>query len=105
MLLTVACSVPTEYNVQDFGAKGNAKAIDSPAINKAIRKAASNGGGRVVIPAGEYLCYSIKLESNIELHLSQGATIISAKPTETGGYDLPEPQPQNPPRHPQPPDW
>ena len=93
MLLTVACSVPTEYNVQDFGAKGNAKAIDSPAINKAIQKAASNGGGRVVIPAGEYLCYSIKLESNIELHLSQGATIISAKPTETGGYDLPEPQP------------
>lgn len=93
ILLAAACSTPVEYNVRDFGAKGNGKAIDSPAINKAIQKAASNGGGRVVIPAGEYLCYSIKLESDIELHLSQGAVIMSAKPTENGGYDLPEPQP------------
>ena len=90
--LLTACSTPAEYNVRDFGAKGNGKAIDSPAINKAIQKAASNGGGRVVIPAGEYLCYSIRLESNIELHLSQGAKIMSAKPTETEGYDAPEEQ-------------
>lgn len=93
VLLAAACATPAEYNVRDFGAKGNGNTIDSPAINKAIQKAASKGGGRVMIPAGEYLCYSIKLESNIELHLSQGATIISAKPTDTGGYDLPEPQP------------
>ena len=91
--LLTACSTPAEYNVKDFGAKGNGKVLDSPAINKAIQKAAANGGGRVVIPAGEYLCYSIRLESNIELHLSQGARIMSAKPTETEGYDAPEEQP------------
>jgi len=93
ILLTVACSTPAEYNVQDFGAKGDGKAIDSPAINKAIQKAASNGGGRVVVPAGKYMCYSIRLESDIELHLVQGAVIISARPTENEGYDAPEEQP------------
>ena len=93
VLLLAACSTPAEYNVCDFGAKGNGRAIDSPAINKAIQKAAANGGGKVVIPAGEYLCYSIRLESGIELHISQGAKILSAKPTEKGGYDLPEAQP------------
>ena len=59
--LLTGCGTPAEYNVTDYGAKGDGKSIDSPAINKAIQKAASNGGGRVVIPAGEYLCYSIKL--------------------------------------------
>ena len=93
VLLLAACSAPAEYNVLDFGAKGDGKAIDSPAINKAVQKASRNGGGRVVVPAGEYLCYSIRLESDIELHLSQGAVIISAIPTEDGGYDLPEYQP------------
>lgn len=91
--LLTGCGTPAEYNVTDYGAKGDGKSIDSPAINKAIQKAASNGGGRVVIPAGEYLCYSIRLESGIELHLSQGAKLLSAKPTENGGYDLPEEQP------------
>ncbi len=93
MALLTACSTPAEYNVRDYGAKGNGKAIDSPAINKAIRKAAENGGGRVVLPAGEYLCYSIRLESGVELFLSQGSKIVSAKPTATEGYDLPEETP------------
>ena len=35
------------YNVKDFGAKGDGKTLDSPAINDAIEKAASAGGGRL----------------------------------------------------------
>ncbi len=32
------------YNVKDFGARGEGKTLDSPAINNAIEKAASAGG-------------------------------------------------------------
>ena len=53
------------YNVRDFGAKADGKAIDSPAINRAIEAAAQEGGGTVYLPAGEYACYSIRLKSNI----------------------------------------
>lgn len=39
------------YNVRDFGAKADGKAIDSPAINRAIEAAAQEGGGTVYLPA------------------------------------------------------
>jgi len=53
------------YNVRAFGAKGDGKALDSPAINKAIDAAAAAGGGTVFIPAGTYRSFSIRLKSNI----------------------------------------
>lgn len=86
------------YNVKDFGAKANGKNIDSPAINAAILEAEKNGGGTIYIPAGEYLCYSIRLKSNITIYLESGATIVAAFPGagKDEGYDAAEPNPDNP---------
>ena len=83
------------YNVADFGATGNGQTIDSHAINEAILKASFEGGGTVYIPAGEYLCYSIRLASHIHLYLEQGATLTAAFPTPTEGYDEAEPNDAN----------
>src|ERR1700690_3029982 len=66
------------YNVQMFGAKGDGKSLDSPAINKAIEAAAAAGGATVSFPAGIYLCYSLHLRSNIAIQLSPGTTILAA---------------------------
>lgn len=88
------CSLSTQadiYLVKDFGAMGDGKTIDSPAINEAIRQAAANGGGTVYFTAGTYECYSIRLQSNITLYLEAGAEIVAAYPSETEGYDEAEP--------------
>ncbi|TML25345.1 MAG: hypothetical protein E6G35_12295 [Actinobacteria bacterium] len=78
----------TVFNVRTYGAKGDGKAIDSPAINKAIAAAASGaGGGTVLFPAGTYLSRSIHLKSNVTLQLSSGATVRAA----ASGMDAPEP--------------
>lgn len=74
------------YNVRDFGAKGDGKALDHIAINKAIEVATASGGGQVLLPAGTYLCGSIRLKSNVDLHLMAGAKILAA-PAEMGAYD------------------
>jgi polygalacturonase len=79
------------YNVKAFGAKGDGKALDTGAINKAIDAAAAAGGGTVRFPAGAYLSVSIHLKSNISLYLDQGATIIAADPSNGASYDAPEP--------------
>ena len=83
---------PTVYDVRAFGAKGDGKTLDTPAINKAIDAASAAGGGTVHFSAGTYLSVSIRLKSNITLHLDQGATILAAE-TVPGKvtYDLPEP--------------
>jgi polygalacturonase len=80
------------FNVRAFGAKGDGKALDSPAINKAIDAAAAAGGGTVFIPAGTYRSFSIRLKSNITLYFDQGSTLVAASPNDGDGrYDPPEP--------------
>lgn len=90
LLCLASCS--HTYDVTKYGAVGDGVAIDSPAVNTAIAKA-SEHGGTVVFPEGEYLCYSIHMMSGVTLRLEKGAVIRAAKPTEEGEYDHPEPNP------------
>jgi len=66
-----------EYSVADFGAAGDGKTDDRAAIMAAIEKAHADGGGRVVLPAGTWLSRGpIRLESHIDLHVAEGATLL-----------------------------
>jgi len=79
------------YDVRAFGAKGDGRTLDTPAINRAISTAAAKGGGTVRFPAGTYLSVSIHLKSNIALYIDQGATIVAAETSNGVAYDPPEP--------------
>jgi len=91
---------PLFFDVRRYGATGTGKHLDSPGVNAAIDAAFAAGGGTVVFPAGIYLCFSIRLKSNVHLYLSQGATILAAAsplPDQTTGeqggvYDAAEPK-------------
>ncbi len=80
---------PLMFDVRTYGATGDGKTVDSPAINKAIEAAEAAGGGTVIFPPGVYMSFSIRLKSKVNLYLDQGSTIIAAdspKPGETTGY-------------------
>jgi polygalacturonase len=77
------------FDVRTYGAVGDGKTLDTPAINKAIEAAAAAGGGTVQFPAGTYLSGSIHLKSHIALYLSHGATIEAT--SDVNAYDPPEP--------------
>lgn len=62
-------------SVKDFGAVGDGVTPDTRAIQAAIDCAASQGGGVVSVSEGTYLCGSIWLRSNVELHLEAGAVV------------------------------
>lgn len=84
--------------MRHFGAVADGTALDSDAINAAIAAAAAVGGGTVVLTAGNYLSYSIRLRSHITLELRAGATLIAADPPPAGspgGYDAAEEGPPN----------
>jgi polygalacturonase len=81
------------YDVRTFGAAGDGKTIDTPAVNKAIETAAASGGGVVRFPAGVYPCFSIHLKSKVTLYLDPGATILAAESGSAGQYDSAEPNP------------
>ena len=79
------------YDVRTFGVKGDGTSVDTPAINRAIDTIAAAGGGTLLFPAGNYLCYTIRLKNNIALYLDQGATIVAAETGPQGQYDPAEP--------------
>jgi polygalacturonase len=79
------------YNVRAFGARGDGLTLDTPAINSAIAAASGAGGGMVLLPTGNYLCYSIHLQNYVTIYLDQGATIVAAGTASKGDYDPPEP--------------
>src|SRR6266550_2555332 len=56
-----AAGTSSVHDVRTFGATGDGKTIDSPAINKAIETAAAAGGGTVLFPSGVYASYSIQV--------------------------------------------
>ncbi len=79
------------FSIADFGArpmpadgKGYSYAIDSAriirtntlAFARAMEACASSGGGRVIVPKGEWLTGPISLQSKCDLHLSEGSVLV-----------------------------
>lgn len=54
-------------------------------IQRAIDAVAAAGGGRVVVPAGDYPVGSIRLRSHVDLHLSRGSRLLGG--TKSEDYD------------------
>ncbi|MBN2210215.1 MAG: hypothetical protein JW709_02360, partial [Sedimentisphaerales bacterium] len=65
-------------NITDLGAKGDGQNLNTEIIQKAIDQCHNDGGGTVMVPAGKFLTGSLELKSNVELHISHGATILGS---------------------------
>lgn len=67
-------SIPRrDIPITRFGAVAGADC--TTAIAQAIAAASRAGGGRVVVPAGEWRTGAIRLKSRVELHVVKGATL------------------------------
>lgn len=62
--------------VTDFGAVADGSTLCGDAFAAAVAHLSSKGGGHLDVPGGTYLCAPIKLESNIDLHLCDGAVLL-----------------------------
>ena len=67
-----------EYNILNFGAVGDGITLNTKSIQEAIDKANQNGGGRVIVPAGEFLSGSLIIKSGVELYLEKEAVILGS---------------------------
>jgi polygalacturonase len=70
------------FDVITYGAKGDGATDSLPAIRTAMEQFHAAGGGHVLVPAGTYLLNGpVYLQSNVDLHLQTGCTLIfSGKP-------------------------
>ena len=68
-----------DFLITKFGAKADETTDSTEAFQKAIAACNNAGGGRVVVPSGTFLTGAIHLKSNVNLHVSPGATIKFSK--------------------------
>ncbi len=75
MLFIVGQAFTQTYNITNFGAKTDTTVLNTKAIQAAIDKCYSKGGGEVIVPAGTYHTGTVFLKSNVYLRLSAGAVL------------------------------
>ncbi|MDR8393342.1 glycoside hydrolase family 28 protein [Aliifodinibius sp. S!AR15-10] len=81
--IKAAITVPefpdTTFNIADYGAVEGGETKNTEAFRKAIAAAHEAGGGKVLVPEGTFLTGAIHLQSNVNLHLAEGATILFSR--------------------------
>jgi polygalacturonase len=65
-----------DFVITDYGAVGDGATDCTKAFAAAIAACNEAGGGRVIVPPGRFLTGAIHLLSNVNLHVTQDATIL-----------------------------
>jgi polygalacturonase len=65
-----------DFNILDYGAIADGKSDASAAIKSAIEACSEAGGGRVVVPEGDFATGPIYIQSNVNLHVVKGARLL-----------------------------
>lgn len=71
----IAQAAPTSCAPESFGGKGDAKTLNTHAIQQAIQQCSERGGGTVRLSPGIWLSGPLQLKSNITLQIDKGATL------------------------------
>lgn len=77
-IVNAACAQERVFNISEYGAKPGTKYLQTEHIQAAIDAANRNGGGKVLISKGAFVCGSIVLKSNVNLHLEEGAVLLGS---------------------------
>ncbi|MFZ1978965.1 MAG: glycoside hydrolase family 28 protein [Bacteroidota bacterium] len=64
-----------DFDITNFGAKGDSITDCTAAFEKAITECNASGGGRVIVPTGIFLTGALHLKSHVHLYVSRGAVI------------------------------
>ncbi|QJU60733.1 glycoside hydrolase family 28 protein [Sphingomonas sp. AP4-R1] len=65
-----------DVDIRAYGAQAGGRVLCTRAFADAIAACVAAGGGRVIVPDGRWLTGAIRLQSNVELHLEEGAVLL-----------------------------
>ena len=66
------------YNIRDFGAKGDGTTLDTAAVQGAIDACNKDQGGTVLVPTGVFVIGTIEMKSNVTLHIAAQGKLLGS---------------------------
>jgi hypothetical protein len=81
--LTLQAQRRSDVNISKAGALADGETDNASLIQSLIDKASERGGGRIIIPPGNFLISPIVMKSGVELHLQKGARLLGSPLTAT----------------------
>lgn len=78
-----------DINIASRGAKGDGQTLNTTIIQQAIDECSAGGGGKVIVPAGQFLSGTVVLKNNVTLYLEENAVLLGS--TNVNDYTNPDP--------------
>ncbi len=73
-----ASAAEVRYDIRDFGATADGRTLCTEAIQKAIDRCSTDGGGTVYLPPGTFRCGTLHMKNGVTLHLDPGCTLLGS---------------------------
>ncbi len=70
-----------DVNISKYGAKADGRTINTKIIQQLIDKVSAGGGGRVIIPPGNFMTGTLFIKTGVDLHLELGAVLLGSHST------------------------
>ncbi|MFT3934855.1 MAG: glycosyl hydrolase family 28 protein [Chitinophagaceae bacterium] len=85
-LLVLCCLLGKNMLAKDivitkYGAVPDGRTINTKFIQKAIDDVSASGGGKVIVPAGNFMTGTLLLKSNVNLHVNLGGVLLGSHST------------------------
>ena len=78
-LMVSACQMPMHHTVAvsivDFGAVADGETLNTKSIQSAIDHCAEMGGGKVIVPKGDFLTGALFVKPGVDIELAEGGIL------------------------------
>lgn len=67
-----------DYRINQYGAVADGETNNALVIQKLIDKVSASGGGRIIVPPGNFITGTLFLKSGIDLHVEKGGRLLGS---------------------------
>lgn len=78
LITTVAANAQKDVIISQHGAVADGRTVNTKIMQQLIDDLSAKGGGKLIVPPGNYMTGTLELKSGVELHVELGAVLLGS---------------------------